>query len=67
MDRENGVYGISVWIDFRNIESSSIIIDGKTAYAGTVVGRWIDVMVIVCRSPVDCSSFLTDRESKVIN
>lgn len=50
----------------RNIESSSIIAGGKAAYVGIVVGRWGD-MVKVYRSSVDCSSFLTKIESKVIS
>lgn len=38
-----------------------MIAGGKVAYVG-VVGRWVDMIVRVYRSPIDCSSFLTNRK-----
>lgn len=43
-----------------------MIAGGKVAYVG-VVGRWVDMIVRVYRSPIDCSSFLTEIESKAFN
>ena len=65
---ENAVYGISDgWSLNRSIENSSVITGGKAAYVGTVVGRWVDLMVRIYRSPIDCSSFRAEIESRVIN
>lgn len=51
----------------RTTENSSIIVGGKAAYVIIVVGRWVDIMVRVLKSPIDYSSFLTEIESKVIS
>lgn len=48
-----------------NIESSSVIIGGKAAYVGTIVGRWVDMVVKVYSSPVNCSRFLAEIGSRV--
>lgn len=51
-----------------SIESSSIKIVGKVAaYVSTAVGRWMDVMVRICRNFTDWSSFLAKTENKVIS
>ena len=51
-----------------SIESSPRMIVAKVAaYVGTAVGRWVDVMVRVCRNFIDCSSFLAKIENKVIS
>lgn len=51
----------------RTTENSSIIVGGKATYVIIVVGRWVDIMVRVLKSPIDYSSFLTEIESKVIS
>lgn len=48
-----------------SIESSSIIIGGKAAYVGTIVGSWVDMVVKVYSSPVNCSRFLAEIGSRV--
>lgn len=48
-----------------SIESSSVIIGGKAAYVGTIVGRWVDMVVKVYSSPVNCSRFLAEIGSRV--
>lgn len=50
----------------RSIENSSVIAGRKVTYVG-VLSRWVDMMVRVYRSPIDCSNFLTEIESKAFS